>query len=166
MPLSVGDPLPQTQFLMMVDNDPVPVAAKDWAGSGRAVLFGMPGAFTGTCTSLHVPSILADLEGIRAAGAQKVGITAVNDPFTMAAFGETSGASAGGIDMLGDAEAAFAEHIGTFSNPVRGLINRSVRYALIAENGIVRWLEIDEPGPVCTVSGGASVLDALRAMND
>ena len=86
---------------------------------------------------------------------------AVNDPFVMAAWGESSGAAAKGLTLLGDASAEFTKAIGmTFDAPAVGFYNRSRRYALYAEDGVVKVLNAEE-GTGCDISAGETLLESL-----
>ncbi|NNU81648.1 peroxiredoxin [Halovulum dunhuangense] len=161
MPLNTGDRLPDSAFLIMDEDGPRAVQVADLLGSGRAVLFGMPGAFTATCSAVHIPSVIRNMDAIRAKGVDTVGIVSVNDPFVMKAWGASNGATAAGITMLADPEASFSQAIGTFSAPDRGLLNRSIRYSLIVEDGKVAHLNIEEGRGSCDISGGDRIVELL-----
>jgi peroxiredoxin len=86
----------------------------------------------------------------------------VNDPFVMKAWGEATGATAAGISMLSDAEGAFTKALGLdFTAPPVGLIGRSKRYALYAEDGVVKTLHLEESPGQCEISGGEALLAAI-----
>lgn len=161
MPLSAGEKLPDVNFVTMNGADPEVLSVSDVLGYGRAVIFGMPGAFTSTCTSVHIPSILAEIDAIKAKGVETIAIVSVNDPFAMQAWGEQEGAVQAGILMLADPEAHFSEHMGTFSVPARGLINRSIRYLMTTRDGVVDAVSIETGKGTCELSGGAAALDLL-----
>ncbi|SMX26774.1 Putative peroxiredoxin [Pelagimonas phthalicica] len=162
MSISVGDKLPEAQLCRMGAEGPEQVAMSSLTAGRKVVIFGLPGAYTGTCSSAHVPSFMRVREDLAAKGVDEVICLSVNDPFVMAAWGESTGASAAGITMLGDAEAGFTTAIGMdFSAPPVGLINRSKRYALMAEDGEVKVLHLEENPGVCDISGGEAMRDAL-----
>lgn len=162
MSMKIGDRIPHTTLLVMEDGQPKQVDSHELLGQGRAVVFAMPGAFTGTCSKLHIPSVVRNAEAMRAKGIDTVAILAVNDPFAMSAWGDANGADTAGVEMLADPQAAWSEAVGlTFSVPERGLINRSARYAMVIEEGVITRMEVDEAGPVCTISSGDAVLDIL-----
>ncbi|EYD73346.1 peroxiredoxin [Limimaricola hongkongensis] len=161
MTISTGDRLPGAALMRMGEDGPETVALEDILKGRRVVIFGLPGAFTGTCSSAHVPSFLRSMGALKAKGVDEVVCIAVNDPFVMRAWGEDTGATAAGIAMLADPEGAFTAAIGmVFSNPARGLIGRSKRYALMAEDGVVRVWHPEE-GTACDISGGESMVAAL-----
>jgi peroxiredoxin len=134
----------------------------DLAGSGKVVLFGLPGAYTGTCTTAHVPSFIRTKADFEAKGVDAVICISVNDPFVMDAWGESTGATQAGIQMVGDAASAFTKAIGMeFSAPPVGLIDRSKRFALYAEGGVVKVLHVEDNPGVCETSAGEALLAAL-----
>jgi peroxiredoxin len=134
----------------------------DLAGSGKVVLFGLPGAYTGTCTTAHVPSFIRTKADFEAKGVDAVICISVNDPFVMDAWGESTGATRAGIRMVGDAASAFTKAIGMdFTAPPVGLIDRSKRFALYAEDGVVKVLHVEDNPGVCETSAGEALLAAL-----
>lgn len=162
MTISVGETLPDATVLRMGADGPEEVQMADLAGSGKVVLFGLPGAYTGTCTTAHVPSFIRTKADFEARGVDAVICVSVNDPFVMDAWGESTGATQAGIQMIGDAAAAFTKAIGMdFSAPPVGLIDRSKRFALYAEDGVVKVLHVEDNPGVCETSGGEALLAAL-----
>lgn len=162
MPISVGDRLPEVTVTRMGAGGPEPVALGDLVKGRKVVIFAVPGAYTPTCHSAHVPSFIRVKDGLGSKGVEEVICVAVNDPFVMGAWGEATGASAAGITMLADAECAFTEAIGMrFDAPPAGLIARSKRYALAAEDGVVTHLNIEENPGACEISAGETLLEAL-----
>jgi peroxiredoxin len=126
------------------------------------VLFGLPGAYTGTCSTIHVPSFIRVADRLRAAGVAEIACISVNDPHVMMAWGEATGALAAGIRMLADADGAFTRALGLdFTNPASGLYGRSKRYSLCAKDGTVTILNLEVGTGVCDVSGGETMLAAL-----
>jgi peroxiredoxin len=126
------------------------------------VIFGLPGAYTGTCTTAHVPSFIRTREKLAAKGVDEVICLSVNDAFVMKAWGDSTGAAAAGITMLGDVDAGFTKAIGmNFSVPAIGFFDRSKRYALYAEDGVVKVLHAEENAGQCDISGGEAMLAAI-----
>jgi peroxiredoxin len=162
MTIAVGDPLPQAIFLENGVEGIAPVTGKALFAGRRVVLFGVPGAYTGVCSTRHVPSFIRVADALRAKGVDEIACVAVNDPFVMKAWGEATGATTAGIRMLSDAEGTFARAIGlTFDNPDRGLIGRSKRYALLAKDGVVRVLNVEASTGDCALSAGEAMLAAI-----
>lgn len=130
--------------------------------SGRkVVLFALPGAYTGTCSTIHLPSFIKVMDDLKAKGVDEVICLSVNDPFVLDAWGKDTGASEAGITLLGDADGSFTKAIGMdFTAPPLGLVGRSNRYALLLEDGVIQMVQIDEPG-VCDLSTGDRFLAAM-----
>ena len=126
------------------------------------VLFGLPGAYTGVCTTAHVPSFIRTKDAFAAKGVDEVICVSVNDPFVMGAWAKDTGADVAGLSMLGDAEGTFIKALGLdFTAPPAGLIGRSKRFALYAEDGVVKVLQVETSPGECTVSAGESLLEAI-----
>lgn len=158
MALSVGDALPDATLLMMGANGPEGISLHARLKGRKVVLFGLPGAYTGTCTTSHVPSFIRTAGQFAAKGVEEIICVSVNDPFVMGEWGASTGASAAGIAMLGDADGAWTKAIGMdFTVASIGLIGRSQRYALLAEDGVVKVLHV-EVEDVCDLSTGEAML--------
>ena len=162
MTISEGATLPDATLLHIGDAGPQPVRLTDKLAGCNVVIFGLPGAYTGTCTTAHVPSFIRTADQFAAKGVDEIICVSVNDPFVMKAWGEATGATAARITMLGDADASFTLALGlSFTALPAGFINRSKRYALYAENGVVKVLHVEESPGVCEASGGEALLAAL-----
>ncbi|MBL8561524.1 MAG: peroxiredoxin [Gemmobacter sp.] len=162
MTISVGDKLPGANLLRMGENGPESVDLGAKLAGRKVVIFGLPGAYTGVCTTAHVPSFMRNMDKLTAKGVAEVICISANDPFVLKAWGEATGAAAAGITFLGDAQSEFIKAIGLdFSAPPAGLINRSKRYALLAEDGVVKVLQVEDSPGQCSISGGEALLDAM-----
>lgn len=162
MTISVGQSLPDANLLQMGEDGPETVALSSKLKGRKVVLFGLPGAYTGVCTTAHVPSFIRTKDKFAAKGVDEIICVSVNDPFVLKAWGESTGAAAAGIAILGDADAAFTKAIGLdFTAPPAGLINRSKRYALYAEDGVVKVIQVEDSPGQCTISGGEALLEAI-----
>lgn len=162
MAISTGDTLPDAQLLRMGADGPEAVSLSEIAAGKTIVVFALPGAFTGVCTTAHVPSFIRAKDGFAAKGVDTIVCVSVNDPFVMKAWGESTGAADAGIHMLGDADGAFTQALGMdFTAPPAGLIGRSKRYAMVVENGVVKTLHLEESPGVCEASGGEALLATL-----
>lgn len=159
MTISTGDMLPEGNLIKLGASGPEAVSIADIAKGKRIVIFAVPGAYTPTCSSAHVPSFIRTKDGFAAKGIDTIVCVSVNDPFVMKAWGEATGASAAGIHMLGDADGAFTKALGlNFDAPPAGLLARSKRYAMIVDDGKVTTLHVEESPGVCEVSAGESLL--------
>ncbi len=162
MAISVGDTLPDAGLMRMGADGPEEVALAGLLAGRKVVIFGLPGAYTGTCTTAHVPSFMRNRAALADKGVDEVICLSVNDPFVMQAWGEATGATAAGITMLGDAGAGFTKAIGMdFTAPPAGLYDRSKRYALMAEDGVVKLLNIEDNPGMCELSAGETLLGQL-----
>lgn len=162
MTISTGDTLPDATLIRMGDKGPEAVSLNSLTTGRKVVIFAVPGAFTPTCHSAHVPSFIRTKGGFDAKGVDEIICISVNDPFVLKAWGEATGATAAGISMLSDADAGFTKAIGLdFDAPPAGLIARSKRYALYAEDGVVKTMHLEESPGVCEASGGESLLAAI-----
>jgi peroxiredoxin len=161
MTISVGDKLPDASVLVKTTDKVEAVSMDDKLKGRKVVIFGLPGAFTGTCTAAHLPSYIRTKPKFDAKGVDEVICLSVNDPHVMKAWAAATGADVAGITMIADANSAFTKAIGMeFSNPASGFIDRSRRYALYAEDGVVKVLNHGPETSACEISGG----DALLAM--
>ena len=162
MTISVGQSLPDANLLRMGEDGPETVALSSKLKGRKVVVFGLPGAYTGVCTTAHVPSFIRTKDKFAAKGVDEIICVSVNDPFVLKAWGEATGAAAAGIALLGDSDAAFTKAIGLdFTAPPAGLINRSKRYALYAEDGVVKVIQVEDSPGQCTISGGEALLEAI-----
>ena len=162
MTISVGSTLPGGKLMQMGANGPEAVDIATKLKGRKVVIFGLPGAYTGTCTTAHVPSFIRNKAKFDAKGVDEIICISVNDPFVMKAWGESTGATAAGISMLGDADSSFSKAIGlTFSMPKAGFIDRSKRYALYAEDGVVKVFHHGDESGQCEISGGEAMLAAI-----
>ena len=162
MTISVGSKLPAATLQQFGANGPEAVDLAAKLAGRKVVIFGLPGAYTGTCTTAHVPSFIRTREKLAAKGVDEVICLSVNDAFVMKAWGDSTGAAAAGISMLGDVDAGFTKAIGmNFSVPAIGFFDRSKRYALYAEDGVVKVLHAEENAGQCDISGGEAMLAAI-----
>jgi peroxiredoxin len=160
MPIKVGDRLPEAKFRVMTPEGPAWKSTDDVFKGKKVALFALPGAFTGTCHKMHVPSIIQNADAIKAKGVATIAVTAVNDIFVMDAWKKATAAEK--VEFLADGNGEFAKAIDlTFDGSGHGLGMRSRRYSMLVEDGVVKSLNIEEaPGKV-EVSGGDALLKQL-----
>ena len=128
-------------------------------GQGRVVLFGVPGAFTPTCDTSHLPGFIGAADRIRAAGVSRIVCATVNDHHVTKAWAERSEAL-GKIDFIADAHGQFAEALG-LAKDFGDLGRRFARFAMIAKDGVVQQVYVQDVKGV-TVSGAPAILLALQ----
>ena len=160
MSIKVGDRLPDTKFRVMTPDGPAWKSTDDIFKGKKVALFAVPGAFTGTCHKMHVPSILQNADAIKAKGVNTIAVTSVNDVFVMDAWSKACAADK--LDFLADGNGEFAKAIDlAFDGSGNGLGMRSKRYAMLVEDGVVKKLNREPaPGKV-EVSGGDTLLGQL-----
>ena len=160
MAISVGDRIPDVKLMTLTGDGVAPVQSGEVLGRGKVVLFGVPGAFTPTCSDHHLPGFVLRADDIKAKGVDTIACIAVNDVFVMGAWGEAQQTS-DKITMLADGNGDFAAEVGlTLDGSGFGLGTRSQRYAAIIEDGVVTELMV-EPDPGVDVSSAESVLAKL-----
>ena len=160
MTIKVGDKIPESKFRVMTGDGPQWKSTDEVFKGKKVALFAVPGAYTGTCHKMHVPSILQNADAIKAKGVNTIAVTSVNDVFVMDAWKKATLADK--LDFLADGNGDFAKAIDlTFDGSGNGLGVRSKRYSMVVDNGVVKKLNVEEaPGKV-EVSGGDSLLKAL-----
>ena len=162
MSIAVGEKLPEASFVEMTESGPAPVGGGDLFAGRKVALFAVPGAFTPTCHAKHVPSFVNAAEDLAGKGVDEIICVSVNDPFVMGAWGEATGAKGAGIRMLADADASFTKAIGLdFSAPPAGLLDRSQRYSMFIEDGVVKVLNVEGSPGEATCSLGEALVDQI-----
>jgi peroxiredoxin len=167
MAIKVGDSLPDGTLTEMVDSErpgctvgPNNFAVGDIAKGKKIAIFGLPGAFTPTCSAKHVPSYVDSFDKLRAKGVDEVWCISVNDAFVMGAWGRDQKAG-GKVRMMADGSATFTKALGLDMDlAARGMGVRSQRYSMLVDNGVVRQLNVEQPGKF-EVSGADTMLSTL-----
>jgi peroxiredoxin (alkyl hydroperoxide reductase subunit C) len=160
MTIKVGDAIPSMKLMMATPDGPKETSTDEIFRGKKVVLFAVPGAFTPTCSNRHLPGFVENADAIRAKGVDTIACVAVNDAFVMGAWGKQQG-TAGKLTMLADGSGVLTKAMGLELDLVgRGLGVRSQRYALIAQDGKVTYLAIEQPGGF-EVSKAESILEHL-----
>lgn len=160
MTIKVGDKIPSAKLMQATADGPQEVTTEEFFGGKTVVLFGVPGAFTPTCSAKHLPGFVNHAADFTAKGVDSIACMAVNDVFVMGAWGKDQNAT-GKVAMLADGSAAFTQAMGLeFDLTARGLGIRCQRFALVAKNGVVTHIAVEEPGAF-EVSSAAAVLAAV-----
>lgn len=158
MTIKPGDPIPTATFTVMTPEGPTLRTADEIFKGRRVVLFGVPGAFTPTCTAHHLPGFRDKAEAFKAKGIDEIAVTSVNDVFVMDAWARQAGAT-DKISFLADGNADFAKALGlTLDLGERGLGIRSQRYSMLVENGVVRRLNVEAVPAQAETSGAEALL--------
>lgn len=161
MSISLGARLPDATLSRLGPNGPETVSVADLTRGRKVVIFAVPGAFTPTCHSAHMPGFVRLRDAFLAKGVDEVVCLAVNDIHVLKHWADATGAAAAGVSVLSDGTGAFTRAIDmAFDVPAIGLMGRSKRYALMADDGVVRvWHPETTRG--CEVSGADAMLAAV-----
>jgi peroxiredoxin len=160
MSVSVGDKVPDVEVKTMGAEGPTTVKTGEALGTGRVVLFAVPGAFTPGCSKVHLPGFVRQADQLSAKGVDRIACIAVNDAWVMDAWGKDQGVG-DKILLLADGNAAFTEAMGlALDGSGFGLGTRSQRYAAVIEDGVITHLDVEPSGGV-DVSSCEAVLSRL-----
>jgi peroxiredoxin len=145
MAIKVGDKIPSIKLKTMKDGKMADITTDEIFRGKKVVLFAVPGAFTPTCSMQHLPGFVEKAGEIKAKGVDTIACISVNDAFVMDAWGKDKGAG-GKVLMLADGNGEFAKALGLdFDGSGIGFGVRSQRYALVAQDGVVKQLAVEEP---------------------
>ncbi|MGE5721901.1 MAG: peroxiredoxin [Sphingomonadales bacterium] len=160
MTIKVGDPIPQMTFIKATADGPQPVDSESFFKGRKIALFSVPGAFTPTCSAKHLPGFVEKADQLKAKGIDEIACTAVNDAFVLKAWAESAGAT-GKVTMLADGNGEFAKTIGLDMDASRfGMGQRGQRFSMVVEDGVVKQLNVEEPGAY-NVSSAEYMLEHL-----
>jgi len=159
MVISSGDTLPDISFSHIVDGNLEKVSLKTLATGTKLVLFGLPGAFTRTCSASHLPGFIHAAPALRDKGVDHIVCMSVNDPFVMKAWDDAQGASAAGIMMLADGNSSATTALGLeFSALEIGFVDRCKRFSAYIDNGVIKALNFETRPSVCEFTSGETLL--------
>jgi peroxiredoxin len=146
MTIKVGDKVPSATLMQMKDGSPQPVKTDDLFGGKKVVVFALPGAFTPTCSAKHLPGFVQHAADFKAKGIDAVACVSVNDAFVMGAWGDNQNAG-DKVMMLADGNGDFTHALGLEMDASRfGMGKRSQRFSMLVDDGIVKELNVEEPG--------------------
>jgi len=167
MPIKVGDKLPDGQLQEFIEVEtagcsigPNTFNVADLAKGKKIVVFGLPGAFTPTCSAKHVPGYVQQYDALKRKGVDEVWCLSVNDAFVMGAWGRDQHSS-GKVRMMADGSADYTKKLGLeLDLTARGMGVRSQRFSMLIEDGVVKSLNIEAPGKF-EVSSAEAMLTKL-----
>jgi peroxiredoxin len=168
MAIKVGDRLPAGTLSEFIDEEtpgcsvgPNSFQVENLVKGKRIAIFGLPGAFTPTCSGKHLPGFIQQIDKLRAAKVDEVWCVSVNDAFVMGAWGRQQGAK-GKVRMMADGSAAYTKALGLEQDlGARGFGVRSQRYSMLVDDGVVKVLNIEEPAKF-EVSGAERLLEQAQ----
>ncbi len=157
MTIQIGDRIPSVTLRHMTGEGPAEIATEALFGGKRVAVFGLPGAFTPTCSAKHLPGFVAAAENFKAKGVDTIACVSVNDAFVMDAWGKDQNVG-GKVMMIADGSAEFSRAIGLLTDlSESGYGIRSRRYSMLVEDGVVTALHVEEPSAF-TVSDAETLL--------
>jgi peroxiredoxin len=160
MTIKVGDKVPTGTFMEMQEGGPKPVSTDDLFKGKKVVFFALPGAFTPTCSAKHVPGFIQHADEIFAKGVDTIACMSVNDAFVMGAWGENQKVGHK-VRMLADGNGDFTRAIGLEMDGTKfGMGKRSQRFSMLVVDGVVKELNVEEPGAF-NVSSAEHILKQL-----
>ena len=160
MAISVGDKVSSATLYKMGADGLEAVTTDDYCAGRKVVIFGVPGAFTPTCSAQHVPGFMQNADALKAKGVEAIACVSVNDAFVMGAWSKDQ-STGETIDMLGDGSGELAKAMDVeLDLGSRGLGLRGKRFALVAEDGVVKHLALQDGGEL-TSSSAEETLKAL-----
>jgi peroxiredoxin len=158
--IEVEERVPEATVWLATTEGGEKIAASAYFAGRKILLFGLPGAFTPTCSEIHLPGYIAKEKELRAAGVDAIACLAVNDPYVMAAWGEAAGAT-GKVDLLADGNGDLTRARGfEVDRTASGMGQRCRRFAALIDDGVLLMLAV-EPDRGVTVCGAEHLLDAL-----
>jgi peroxiredoxin len=162
MKIKIGDNIPNSEFYFLEDDGSVQKRSSiELVGKGKSILFGLPGAYTATCSAKHLPGYLNNYELAQKKGITKIICLSVNDPFVMKAWGEKNNVG-NKIIMAADPFCNFTKAIGAeIDRSARGLGIRSARYSMLIEEGVLKNIKVEEDAGLCEISGAANFLNSI-----
>lgn len=158
--IKIGDTLPELPLRRLNGATIEEINLKDRITGKKVVLFAVPGAFTPTCSKIHLPSFVKEADALKAKGIDEIYCVSVNDPYVLDVWGKVAHAS-GKVTLLSDGDGSFTKSMGLEleSSPALGL--RSQRYVMILEDGIVKNLLTEPKASGCTVTCADHIVDIL-----
>ena len=159
MAIQKGDKLPDVPLTIATSEGPQPTTSGQYFSGKRVALFAVPGAFTPTCSAKHLPSYVQKAQDLKGKGVDEIACISVNDPFVMGAWNQAQGSE--DITMLADGNGEFSNAIGlSFDGSKFGMGNRSQRYSMLVNDGVVEQLNVEQPGEY-RASSAEHLLDQL-----
>ena len=161
MKLKIKDQLPDTEIFQLVDGEPHKSKLREVIGRRKIVLFGLPGAFTSTCSKLHLPGFVSNADKIKTKGIENIFCLSVNDPYVMNGWGEINN-TGNKIKMLSDPYLSFTKLIGAeVDRNAKGMGIRSNRYLMVIENFTVVNIHVEKETKECGLTSAENLLNNL-----
>ena len=161
MTISVGDKLPSGTLKHMTADGPAEITTEELTAGKKVLIFGLPGAFTPTCSSNHLPGFVENNDTIRERGVDEIAVLSVNDHHVMGAWARFTGAE-DHITFLADGNGEYIKKLGLEADlSVAGLGMRSSRFSMVVEDGVVKKLNVEDSPGKAEKSGAAKILEQI-----
>jgi peroxiredoxin len=158
MAIKLGDKIPAVTLRHLTAEGVRAVSSDDYFKGRKVAVFGLPGAYTRTCSSRHLPGYVGSSDALKAKGIDEIACVSVNDAFVMNAWGKDHNAD-GKVTMLGDGSCELTQALGlTVDRTEAGMGIRSQRYSMVVEDGVVKELNV-EPSGEYGVSSAEAMLE-------
>jgi peroxiredoxin len=161
MTIAVGDRIPEVTLKRATPEGAIDTPLGEYFAGRTVVLFGVPGAFTPTCSNNHLPGFLENRDAILAKGVDRIAVLAVNDQHVMSAWARFTGGE-GKIDFLADGSAVLTKAMGLELDATAGGLGiRSKRFSMIVKDGVVTSLNLETKPGQAEESGAARIMELL-----
>ena len=158
MKIKEGEKLPVSEFFFLDSNGPQKIKSIDLFQNQKAIVIGVPGAFTKVCSAKHLPGYVNNFEAAKQKGVTKIICISVNDPNVMKAWGESQKVD-GKVFMAADPYCEFTKSIGAeIDRTEKGLGIRSVRYTMLVENNVIKTIKEEKDTGVCDISAAENFI--------
>jgi peroxiredoxin len=161
MKIKEGDKIPSIDFFYLDESGPKKIKSTELLNNHKAIIIGVPGAFTKVCSAKHLPGYVNNFEQAQKKGITKIICVSVNDPNVMKAWGENQNVG-NKIFMAADPYCEFAKSIGTeIDRTEKGLGMRSARYTMLVENNIIKMIKLEEDTGHCEISAAENFIKEI-----
>lgn len=159
--IAEGEKLPEATLKLVTEDGSKDVTTAEFFGGRKVVLFGVPGAFTPTCSNNHLPGFIENYDAILARGVDAIAVVSINDQWVMKAWARFSGGE-GKIAFLADGNGTFVRAAGLDANmEAAGFGTRSKRFSMIVDDGVVKKVNVEQARGQVIDSGAARILEQL-----
>jgi len=161
MKIKKGDKIPSIDFFYLDESGPKKIKSNELLKNHKAIIIGVPGAFTKVCSAKHLPGYINNFEQAQKKGITKIICVSVNDPNVMKAWGENQNVG-NKIFMASDPYCEFTKSIGTeIDRTEKGLGMRSARYTMLVENNVIKIIKLEEDTGQCEISAAENFIKEI-----
>ena len=162
MTINIGDKFPDSTLSFYKNNSIKNIDTYQMFKNKHIIIFGMPGAFTPTCSKHHIPSIIEQIDKFKEKGVDDIFCLVVNDIYVTKVWADHTGATESELKVVSDQCGVLVQKIGmSFNAPEIGFINRSIRFCIILKNGFVEKIFSENKSGVCEITSGKNILSQL-----